>query len=165
MTRLLVLLFFLGLICCQTPSSSIPNLQSRIDSLEQKLSDTFKPGFGEFMSSIQMHHAKLWFAGIQENWKLAEFESHEIKEGMEAIQNYQKERTESERIPMIYPALDSINYSILQKNSNLFKKNYNLLTNTCNDCHRAVKFEYNVVKIPEFNPFSNQEFKSIPNVK
>ena len=35
------------------------------------------PGFEEFMSNIQAHHAKLWFAGQNHNWKLADFEIHE----------------------------------------------------------------------------------------
>jgi len=60
---------------------------------------------------------------------------------------------------MIIPALDSINNAIQLKSSALFKNSYTLLTNTCNNCHRATDFEFNVVKIPDTQPFSNQEFK------
>jgi hypothetical protein len=62
-------------------------------------------------------------------------------------------------IGMINPALGSINYAIQQKNLALFKSTYTLLTTTCNNCHRAADFEFNVVKIPDTQPFSNQDFK------
>jgi hypothetical protein len=76
----------------QTDNNKI--LQNRIDTLEKKLSDTYKPGFGEFMSSIQVHHSKLWFAGQNQNWKLADFEIHEIMEAIENIKNIKlKEET------------------------------------------------------------------------
>ena len=148
-----------GLLACNQQTDNTQVLQNRIDSLEQKLADTYKPGFGEFMSGIQAHHSKLWFAGQNENWKLADFEVHEIMEAIEDIQKFQTERKESQMIEMINPALDSINNAIQQKNSKLFKSSYTLLTNTCNNCHRATNFEFNVVKIPETQPFSNQDFK------
>jgi hypothetical protein len=116
------------------------------------------PGFGEFMTYIQIHHAKLWFAGKNENWKLAEFEVNEIKETLAAIQKYEKERIESQALPIIYPALDSINTAIQVQEQKLFVHSYTILTNTCNTCHRAVKFEFNIVKIPDSPPFSNQDF-------
>jgi hypothetical protein len=155
-------LLFLALIllsACNQQNGDTRLLQNRIDSLESKLAGTYKPGFGEFMSGIQAHHSKLWFAGQNENWKLADFEVHEIMENIEAIQKFQKERKESQMIGMINPALDSINNAIRQKNPALFKSSYTLLTNTCNQCHRDADFEFNVVKIPDNQPFSNQDFK------
>ena len=148
-----------GLFACNQQSDKVQVLQRRIDSLEQKLSDTYKPGFGEFMSGIQAHHSKLWFAGQNQNWRLADFEVHEIMEAIEDIQKFQTERKESQMIGMINPALDSINNAIQQESSLLFKSSYTLLTNTCNNCHRAADFEFNVVKIPDTQPFSNQDFK------
>jgi hypothetical protein len=49
------------------------------------------------MSSIQVHHNKLWFAGESQNWKLANFESHEIQEAIQDIEKYQTEREESQK--------------------------------------------------------------------
>jgi hypothetical protein len=153
------LIFIIELPACKQHSDSDQIVQHRIDSLEKKLSDTYRPGFGEFMSSIQVHHSKLWFAGQNQNWKLADFEMHEIVEAIENIKKYQAEREESQKIDMISPALDSINKAIRQENSAAFKNSFVLLTNTCNNCHHAVSFEFNVVKIPETAPFSNQSFK------
>ena len=156
----LLLLFLLPVNLACNPQKDAGRISgSRMDSLEKTLAGSYKPGFGEFMSGIQNHHAKLWFAGINQNWKLADFEIHEIMEAITAIQKYQTERPESKEIGMINPALDSVNLAIQHKNLILFKSSYTILTNTCNNCHQATNFEFNVVKIPDLQTFSNQDFK------
>ena len=150
--------FFLIPMLCLVACRDTQNMQDQIDDLTVQLANSYKPGFGEFMSSIQVHHAKLWFAGKNKNWKLADFELNEMNETVEAIQKYQKERKESQAISIISPAIDSVKLAIQQQNVKLFTQTYASLTNTCNTCHRAVKFEFNVVKIPETPPFSNQDF-------
>ena len=154
--------FIILIIACVTSScqqSKQNALQQKVDSLEKKLANTYKPGFGEFMSSIQVHHAKLWFAGQNQNWQLADFEMHEIAETLEAIQQYQSEREESKKVDMLKPSLDAVKDAIDKKDVALFNSSYLLLTNSCNNCHKAVNFGFNVVKIPEAPPFSNQAFK------
>src|SRR5438128_1393337 len=81
-------------IACNDQQKTMQSLQSKIDSLQQQLSKSYKPGLGEFMSSIQVHHEKLWFAGMNENWQLADFEINEIKEAIEDIQTYCTDRPE-----------------------------------------------------------------------
>ncbi len=154
-TVLLSFLFF----SCNNDSSGIKKLQSRIDSLEQIVNNSYKPGFGEFMSAIQVHHAKLWFAGINENWDLADFEIHEIMENIDDIKKYETDRSESNSISMIEPALDTVNAAIRKKDIARFKNSFVLLTNTCNTCHQDVNYSFNDVKIPDSPPFSNQVFK------
>jgi hypothetical protein len=147
-----------GIFACRQQADSTQVLQNKITSLENKLQNTYRPGFGEFMSGIQAHHAKLWFAGQHQNWKLADFEVHEIMEAVEAIQKFQTERKESQLMVMIKPSLDSVNKAIEKKNPTLFKGSYAMLTNSCNNCHRATAFEFNVVKIPDAQSFANQDF-------
>ena len=159
MKHLSVYILCIIFTACNQQKTDTSLLEAKIDSLQSRLDKTYKPGFGEFMSSIQVHHNKLWFAGQNQNWKLADFEIHEIKESVEDIQQYQTEREESKRVEMIIPALDTVMQAIDQKNITLFNSSYMLLTNTCNNCHRATKFEFNVVKVPDTPPFSNQVFK------
>jgi len=156
--------FFLLIIissfnACKQQPDNTKLLQSRVDSLEKKLATTYKPGLGEFMSSIQVHHAKLWFAGKNKNWELADFEMHEIGETIDAIKEYQTEREESKKVDMLKPSLEAVNDAIQKKDSSLFNSSYLLLTSTCNNCHKAVNFGFNVVKVPDTAPFSNQAFK------
>ena len=148
----------LFLISCHGSFTSSQNLQAQIDSLQLQLNNTYKPGLGEFMSSIQVHHEKLWFAGNAQNWQLADFEIHEIMEAVDDIKTYAADRPETKSIDMLLPAIDSVNNSIQQKNIQAFKQGFITLTNTCNDCHAAVNYNFNKIKIPETPPFSNQVF-------
>jgi hypothetical protein len=157
--KIIIALFVFNVVACNNHEESRKLLQKKIDSLQNSISQTYKPGLGEFMSDIQAHHSKLWFAGKNQNWKLADFEVHEIMEAIEDIQQYDTARKESKTINMIGPVLDSVSIAIQQKNAVLFKSTFTLLTNTCNNCHRAVNFEFNVVKIPETESFGNQDFK------
>ena len=110
------------------------------------------------MSNIQIHHAKLWFAGINGNWDLANFEINEIKESFGGLKKYETERVETKMIPMINIPLDSVNAAIQRKDLKSFKNDFVLLTKTCNECHQANHFEFNRIKIPETPPFTNQVF-------
>ncbi len=152
-----VALVFL-VMSCSNPPTNEGKLQSRIDSLEKKLANTYSPGLGEFMNGIQAHHAKLWYAGKNENWKLAEFEVEEILELVEDIQKYKSDREESKLMNMVNPSLDNVKSAIDKKNLAVFKSSFSELTNTCNACHLATKHEFNVVKTPTTESFSNQEF-------
>ncbi|HVX51453.1 MAG TPA: hypothetical protein VHB48_14915, partial [Chitinophagaceae bacterium] len=58
------------LTACATQANN-QQLLAKIDSLQKQLDSAYKPGLGEFMGGIQMHHAKLYFAGQSGNWKLA----------------------------------------------------------------------------------------------
>jgi hypothetical protein len=153
-----IFLIIILIISCTQTSNYNQQLQSQIDSLKKQVNDAYKPGLGEFMSSIQVHHEKLWFAGTAQNWQLADFEIHEIMEAVDDIKQYSSDRPETKYIIMLQPAIDSLNNSIQQKNVQLFKKNFQLLTTTCNNCHAAVNYNFNQIKIPETPPFSNQVF-------
>ena len=111
------------------------------------------------MGYVQAHHAKLWYAGENANWKLANFEMDEIRETIDNIKKYETDRPETKLISMIYPPLDSVTSAINLKNVTRFKNSFTQLTNTCNACHQAAKFEFNVVKVPTAQMFANQDFK------
>ncbi|MBS1603343.1 MAG: hypothetical protein JST42_11790 [Bacteroidetes bacterium] len=149
---------FIALAACNSGNSTNSELQGRVDSLQKKLDDAYRPGLGEFMSGIQVHHAKLWFAGEAGNWKLADFEVGEIKESLDDIEKYCTDRPETISLPMIREPLDSVSAAVGAANEAAFKKAFVVLTNTCNNCHRATKHEFNVIKVPDTPPFTNQVF-------
>jgi len=162
MKNLFLLLSAIAFFSCNNTADKTQALQKQIDSLQSKLAQTYKPGLGEFMSSIQVHHAKLWFAGENENWQLANFEIGEIKEALDDIPAYCAERPEVQKLSMINPAIDSLSNAISAKNPQLFKSGFALLTATCNNCHHATNHAFNVIKIPGNPPLSNQDFKIHP---
>jgi hypothetical protein len=146
---------------CNNHEEQVASLQKRVDSLEYKLSHTYKPGLGDFMSAIQVHHAKLWFAGINENWKLAGFEINEIRESLNDIDQYCTDRPEIRSLGTIIPPLDSVDTAIRKKNLSGFKTGYISLTQTCNNCHQANSHGFNVIRTPNLPPIDNQDFKNV----
>lgn len=144
---------------CNQSASNSKAMQQQIDSLQTKINNAYKPGLGEFMSEIQVHHAKLWFAGKDENWALANFEVGEIQEALDGIPKYCPDRPEIKSIAMITPAIYNIGNAIKEKDENKFVADFTVLTATCNDCHKATNHGFNLIKIPDVPPVSNQVFK------
>jgi hypothetical protein len=157
--KVLIILSLLILTACSNQANNTA-LQAKVDSLNLQLAQTYKPGLGEFMSDIQVHHAKLWFAGKNRNWKLADFEMGEIKESVDYIKKYCTDRPEIKSLPILYPALDSLNNAIKARSLQQFQKSFVFLTYSCNNCHQSTHHEFNVIKIPDTAPFTNQEFKA-----
>lgn len=136
-------------------------LNVKNDSLEKEI-QSIKPGLGDLMLNIQVHHNKLWFAGRAENWPLAQFEHDEIIEIITQAEAIEKERSEVKLFRvMIFPELDSLQVYIRQKNEPRFDSAFKNLTNACNNCHTDTKFNFNKIIIPDRPPYSNQEFEPV----
>ena len=122
----------------------------------------YKPGLGQYMRNIQIHHMKLWFAGKHQNWPLASFEIHELEETFEAVEEHYKKSDETQGLKMIYGPLDSVDQAIDNKDTNRFKNTYTRLTQTCNTCHKSNDHGFVKLKIPEAHPYHNQQFQPTP---
>jgi hypothetical protein len=157
-TNIIVVPFALLTACSSGAGNTA--LQAQVDSLNRQLAQTYKPGLGEFMMGIQVHHAKIWYAGKNQNWPLADFEVGEIRETLEDVKKYCTDRPEIKSLPILYPALDSVSNAIKARNLVQFEKGFVFLTNSCNSCHKSTHHEFNVIKIPDTPPFTNQEFKA-----
>ena len=155
--KIYLLLFIILLAACNSNEPVKTNFVTTSDSLH-KMMEQYAPGLGEIMGGIQTHHAKLWYAGINDNWKLAQYEIDELKERFEQARIVETDRPEVKMIPMMYPSIDSINASISHKNLAQFKSGFRLLTASCNSCHSDNNFEFNIITIPTAPPVSNQDF-------
>ena len=160
--RQIFVLLFIAINSACTQQNQKQQTSTVIDSLAaqlEELKDKYRPGLGEIMGGIQMHHAKLWYAGLNNNWKLADYEITEIKERLVQAEEIETNRPEVKTISMIYPAIDSVAAAIKRHNLSSFINNFKLLTNNCNNCHTANHFEFNVITLPTSPPVSNQDFK------
>jgi cytochrome c1 len=155
----IVFLSILLLSACKQNADNAKHLQAQIDSLQNQLKNSYTPGMGELMSNIQLHHAKLWFAGDNQNWPLAKYEESLIISAFKKIQQYHANKPEAKIATMINPALDSVELSIDQKNKASFKRGFIFLTTTCNSCHQATKRPFNVIVSPTAPPITNQLYK------
>lgn len=124
----------------------------------------YVPGLGEFMTATQMRHSKLWFAGQSGNWPLAAYELDEIKEGFEAITKFHPTHPGSpvpirEILPRLMAApLARLQVAISAQNLEKFNEAFDSLTASCNACHQAENFGFNVITRPTSNPYTNQDF-------
>jgi hypothetical protein len=158
MKKVLIFLTAFSFFGCRQ-SSSNTSLQRQVDSLQIAVNNAYKPGLGEFMSQIQVHHAKLWFAGKEGNWALANFEIGEIQEALNDIPKYCSDRPEVKSIGMISEPIYNISNAIKEKDEKKFVNDFTVLTATCNDCHKETNHGFNLIKIPDVPPVSNQVFK------
>src|ERR1700761_2940385 len=135
MKRLSIIFIALALpfsimVGCERSGDKIMDLQARIDSLQNKVNSAYVPGTGEIMNGIiQPHHIKLWLAGQNKNWKLAEYERHMLMGGFSRIQKYHMDKPEAASVVMAFPAMDAIEKSIRKKDIKAFKNNFAVLTN------------------------------------
>lgn len=144
---------------CSNTQSKTDSLEKKIDSLQSRLAHMYIPGVGEFMSSIQIHHEKLWFAGVHQNWKLADFELHELGEAFEGVRTFGDDTLILQILPMVDTLLAGIKSSVAAQDGDEFRRQYELLTNGCNNCHRATKHEFNTIVTPATPPFTDQVFE------
>src|SRR5471030_3150184 len=119
---ILILAFSLSMftiVSCN--SSSNDQLSNQIDSLKSQVKAAYVPGTGEIMNGIiQPHHYKLWLAGQNQNWTLAEYERHQLSGGFKRILNYHKDTPEAAALPMIYPEMDALEKAIREKDTAAF---------------------------------------------
>jgi hypothetical protein len=164
MKSLVALLSFIFLSCallvaCNRHPGEAQNLQQQVDSLRLRVNKLYKPGMGEIMGSIQLHHAKLWFAGENKNWPLAGYNESLIQSAFKKIQLYHGETAEARDASMIDPAMDRVTKAIGQKDVKAFESSFIFLTTTCNNCHAVTNHAFNVITIPVTPPVGNQDFK------
>ncbi len=149
--------FMALLASCGVDPTEVQLLRRRTDSLSLAVGQ-MKPGLGEYMLSVQMHHNKLWYAGKHANWELASFELGEIGEQLTHARQVNTDRPEIKSLPMLDPFLDSLAMVVKNKDSLGFRHHFTGLTNACNSCHKSVHFDFIRVKVPEQPMFTNQEW-------
>jgi hypothetical protein len=146
----------------QAQSLQAQSLQARLDSLDQRLRHTYTPGFGEMMLNIQIHHAKLWFAGSAGNWELAAYDESLVRSAFRKIRTYHPDDPNTAALSMIDGPMDSVGAAISLKSAPAFRRSFVLLTATCNNCHAVTKHPFNVITIPQHEPIGNQLFSLKP---
>ena len=131
---------------------------------DEKKPEPYVPGLGEFMTSaVQPHHIKIWMAGHEGNWPLAEYEAKELRETFEDIATYQGTWNNFPIAKLaetsLVPPLDELDKAIKDRNAAGFKKAYDKVTAACNACHQATSNAAIVIKTPSGADFPDQDFR------
>jgi hypothetical protein len=128
----------------------------------QPAKESYEPGLGEFMTATQLRHAKLWFAGKQNNWDLAAYEIDEIKEGLEDAArlhpNFDGVPVAEMIKTIIDPRIDELEKAVRAKSSAKFSAAFDELTSGCNSCHAAANKPFVRIQRPTETPLTNQNF-------
>jgi len=128
----------------------------------QPARDSYEPGLGEFMTATQLRHAKLWFAGKQNNWDLAAYEIDEIREGLEDASRL---HPSFDGVPVaemiktiIDPRIEELEKAVRAKSSAKFTVAFDGLTSGCNSCHAGANKPFIRIQRPTESPLTNQNF-------
>jgi cytochrome c553 len=113
------------------------------------------------MSFMQRYSAKLYLAGMEENWELADIYAHELEELAETIVdgNHMDDDVDVSGLleTMLPPQLEQVGAAIDAGDKEMFERNYETMIQTCNQCHQASNYGLVQVTVPENNPY-NQDF-------
>ncbi len=122
------------------------------------------PGLGEFMTTIQLHAGKLWFAAKATNWELAEYELDELKETLEAAKSLNSEKNNVKISNVLDSVLQSqiaqLAESVKHKSSSEFQKSYDETLGACNGCHTETGYTFIHIVRPSAPPVTNQKWES-----
>ncbi len=162
------LLFLVGLLftgCTRTTEKATnPDLMPRLEALEAKVSH-IGPPLVVIMTTIQQLHAKLWFSGEAQNWRLAQYEIDNIKGALETMNRYSsryaqvKAPLEELNAKIMKPAIDKMSEAIQKKDHGLYERAYAGMTVSCNQCHQATGYDFIVMQTPLLRGFTNQQFR------
>ncbi len=140
---------------------SLVHARATIDSMRAEL-----PGLGEYMSSIQLHAAKLWYAQQASNWLLANYELHELGEAVTAVEGMHITKNTVDVSAVLESIQEtqmaSLEHSIVDEDHRATEKSYSELLSACNGCHRAAGYGFINIIRPRGEPVTNQEWNAVP---
>jgi len=119
--------------------------------------EQYVPRLSDIMSTAQLRHMKLWFAGGSPNWELATYELRQLKASLvEAASLYPGIPVTS--ATTMATSIQAIADAIEAKDSRKFVNAFGELTVGCNACHQSVGRGFIVMRVPTASPFSDQVF-------
>lgn len=156
------------------PSSN--NAAAEIAALQKEIAElkksAYHPELGEQMLTIQIRHARLWFAGKAQNWTLAAFELQEIKEAFDAVveQNPEHAIFQPQRLADILPAMTKAPITALRDaidhgDKAEFEKAYDGLSAACTGCHKTAGNDFLIIQRPTAPILDNLRTAPAPAAK
>jgi len=146
-------------------SRALTTFQDSVKQLQAQLATAkeMAPGLGEYMTTIQLHTGKLWFAAKAANWELAEYELDELKETMEAAKGLNAEKNGVKISDVLDSVLQTqvagLDKSIKSKSQTKFQSSYDETLSACNGCHESAGYKFIHIVRPSAPPVTNQKWQ------
>lgn len=136
---------------------SLSLVQRDLDTLKQQI-----PGLGEYMSAIQLHISKLWFAAKASNWDLSMYELNELREAVNGAKDLHLFKN-NVNISAVLESVDEtqlteLDESIALHDPEKFRNNYGETLTACNGCHQASGYKFIHIVVPKNEPVVNQQW-------
>lgn len=136
---------------------SVRDLRAVVDSLRQQ-----SPGLGEYMTTMQLHAAKLWFAVKESNWDLASYEAGELDETMDgaaALHVFKNNVNIAGVLQSVQQTqILSLKHSLDAKDRKHFSVAYKQTLEACNGCHTSAGYKFISIIPPTREPVANQKW-------
>ena len=150
----------------QSSGSAVAALEDALKRTQTDVANSkeLAPGLGEYMTTIQLHAGKLWFAVKAANWELAEYELDELKETMEAAKRLNAEKNGVKISGVLDSVLQTqmaeLDKSVKSKSQSEFQKSYDETLSACNGCHTEAGYKFIHITRPSAQPVTNQRWEA-----
>ena len=145
----------IGLAACAASLPVLAEDQKPLDAQDQNVpaaGEHFVPRLNDMMVATQVRHFKLWYAGLVQNWPLANYELTQIRNVVTDTQRLFGDKGEAKMAAMMKPAVDQLADAIKAKDETKFKGAFSKLTAACNSCHEAAGFGFIKIRDPRLSP-------------
>jgi hypothetical protein len=143
---------------CNEKKTPDAQVEARLKALEAGA-----PGMGTVMSGVQLHFAKLYFAGKAKNSELAEFELHEVEENLDKAVTLRPEEQGTNLVGLNdgfkQTQLAALKMAAQQKDWTTFQAAYTEAIGVCNGCHEETGHPFIVITVPAAPPVPNQQWE------
>jgi cytochrome c553 len=114
--------------------------------------DHFVPRLNDMMVATQVRHFKLWYAGIVQNWPLANYELAQIRDAITDTERLFANKGGSKMSATMMPPTEDLSDAIKAKDEKKFASAFRKLTAACNSCHEATGFGFIKIRDPRLSP-------------
>jgi hypothetical protein len=155
----------------EASADGLTKLQDTLKKVETELATekNSMPGLGDYMTTIQLHVGKLWFAAKASNWELANYELDELKETMEAAKALNAEKNGVKISGVLDSVLQTqvaeLATSIERKSPAEFRNSYDETLSACNGCHTESGYGFIHIIRPSAPPVTNQRWELVQKDK
>src|SRR5262245_37833673 len=142
--------------------SALNKDRARSNSTSADVESNPLPGLGEYMTTMQLHVGKLWFAGQANNWDLASYELDELREAMEAAQTLHAKKNSVDISGVLAATIEGqirrVDEAVDKKSKKDFTRSYDEALSACNGCHEQSGHQFIKITRPTAPPVSNQRW-------
>ncbi len=113
--------------------------------------DHFVPRLNDMMVATQVRHFKLWYAGVVQNWPLANYELTQIRDAITDTERLFADNSRA-NMSMMTPPADDLADAIKARDAKKFTIAFTKLTASCNACHESTGFGFIKIREPRLSP-------------